>query len=335
MKKFFVLIINLYLVLFITLSLASCDKTPGLTPVLEHGTLGVTEGHIVDKNNKIFQIRGISSHGLGLSQNYQKYINEDSLKYVRDYWNVNTIRLAFYTPEDCGNNQETVEVLKNDVRLAIKTGLYVIIDWHVLKEKNPNVYLEESKEFFKDVAKEFKDYPNVIYEICNEPNDCDWDKDVRPYAMDVIKTIKSIDQKSLIICGSSNWSTDLDKVYNNPIKGYKDIIYSYHFSAGSFNQKDRDKLEEYINKGVPIMISECNMVEANGNGELNYDEANQWFDIINQNQLGYIVWQLTNKNESSSLIRNDCFKLTDWDYEDLTPHGKWFVDLGKQSKTKK
>ena len=48
--------------------------------------------------------------------------------------------------------------------------MYVIVDWHVLNDKDPNVHRAEAAEFFDQMAAKWKDQDNVIYEICNEPN---------------------------------------------------------------------------------------------------------------------------------------------------------------------
>ena len=37
-------------------------------------------------------------------------------------------------------------------------------------DKNPLTYLEQSKEFFYEISKEYSNYDNILYEIINEPN---------------------------------------------------------------------------------------------------------------------------------------------------------------------
>jgi|GEM_PF-6150858 len=52
--------------------------------------------------------------------------------------------------------------------------------------------------------------------------------------------------------------------------------------------------------------------------------------LLNENQIGFMIWQLSRKAECSSLIRSDVTKYTDWTYDGLAPHGQWFVDTFKQ-----
>ena len=52
-------------------------------------------------------------------------------------------------------------------------------------------------------------------------------------------------------------------------------------------------------------------------------------DFINENKLCYTVWNLSNKNETSAMIKPDCKKLTGWTEDELSVSGKWFVGLNK------
>lgn len=80
--------------------------------------------------------------------------------------------------------------------------MYAIIDWHVLNEHNPNTYSDQAKTFFAEMAKEFSGSNNVIYEICNEPNNgASWG-DVKFYASEVIPSIRDYDKDGVILIGA-------------------------------------------------------------------------------------------------------------------------------------
>ncbi|MBR1377275.1 MAG: glycoside hydrolase family 5 protein [Bacilli bacterium] len=301
------------------------------TPIQEHGKLRVSGTHIVDKNNNIFQIRGVSTHGIYW---YPKYVNKEAFIYMRDNWGINTIRLAMYSDPSCGRSYSTYELVKQGVEAAKSAGLYVIIDWHILSDGDPNIYKNDAIEFFRIMANLYKDYDNIIYEICNEPNGyATWDNHVFPYANNVINEIRKIDDDAIIAVGSSTWSQDLDLVAKNPITGYSNIVYTMHFYAGTHKDNLRNKLVTAINNGLPVLISEFGMVNADGNGGVDYESAAAWMNILNNNNIGFVIWQLSNKNEGSSLIRSDVTKLSNWTYDELSAHGKWFYDTLKQYKT--
>ena len=308
-------------------------------PVAVHGQLHVQGQHIVDEHGQTFQLRGVSTHGINLRSDYHEYINPASLKYMRDEWGVNVVRVARYTPNNDAEwikNVDWDKIVKEKIQYAIDAGMYVIIDWHVLKPGDPNIHKNDAIKFFTDIASQYKDYPNVIYEICNEPNskedvnyDVSWDNHVKPYAEQVITAIPKIDKQAIIAVGSSTWSQDLDKVAANPLTCDDNLVYTLHFYAAS-HKKLRTKLQTAIDDGLPVLISECGMCSANGDGEINYSEATKWIDLLNKNKIGYVVWQLSNKDEGSSLIKHSCEKMTDWSYQELSAHGQWLVDTLKQ-----
>ena len=310
-------------------------KAKSVTPVEAHGALKVEGSNIVDKNGNKFQLRGVSTHGIGLTTYYHKFVNQESFDYMRDEWKINAVRLTRYTPNNDAAyvtlNRE--EFIKQAIEYAINSGLYVMIDWHVLKPGDPNAYKNEAIEYFKYYANLFKDYPNIIYEIANEPNDkhpegalVNWQDSIKPYSEEVISEIRKIDDDAIIVVGTPGYSHDIHIVADDPITEYNNIVYSYHFYAASRGDSYRTRLKETIDKGLPILISECGMVSANGDGNVDYESADKWMKILDDNKIGYFVWQLTNKAEGSSLIRNDVNKYTNWTYDELSNHGKWLVD---------
>ena len=167
--------------------------------VSEHGQLSVSSsGFVVDKNQSVFQIQGISTHNLAW---YPEYVNVDTFRKLRDEFNINTIRLAMYTAEDGGYcvsddtaRQQMLACLTSGIEAAIQLDMYVIVDWHILSDSNPNLYKETALSFFERIASTYGDKPNILYEICNEPNgDTSWDE-IKSYSVDVIDRIRMVPQ---------------------------------------------------------------------------------------------------------------------------------------------
>ena len=265
-------------------------------------------------------LKGVSSHGI---QWFPEFVNSSNIKTLKS-WGSNVFRIALYTDE---GGYLTNKNLKNKVYemadLIINNDMYVIIDWHILHDNNPLTNLESSKEFFKEVSTKYKDTPNVIYEICNEPNgNTTWD-DVYTYANEVIKVIRENSKKSIIIVGTPTWSQDIDKASLKPIPDNL-VMYSLHFYSGTHKADLRNRLKSVIKK-IPVFVSEFGVTDASGNGNINLEEAKIWLDLLEENNISWINWSLTNKNEDSAFLKQNAgyIDLTD---EYLSISGKFIKE---------
>lgn len=294
------------------------------TPTEIHGKLSVSGKNIVDENNNIFIIQGISTHGIAW---YPQYINLDTFKTLRDEFNANTIRLALYSDINAGYNVNLHEKVHEGVSYATELGLYVIIDWHILNDNNPNQNKENAILFFKEMATKYKDYNNVIYEICNEPNgNVTWNNDIKPYAQEVITEIRKIDDDAVIIVGTPTWSQDVDIVSSSPIENQKNIIYALHFYAATHKEDLRNKLQIALNNNLPVIVSEFGISDASGNGNIDKNEADIWIETLKNNGIGYVYWNLSNKNESSAMLKSEITNLSNWTDNELTESGIWLKE---------
>lgn len=295
------------------------------TPLEKHGKLSVKDTYIIDSNNQKFLIQGISTHGIAW---YPEYVNFSTFKTLRDDFNVNTIRLAFYSDYNAGYDEKLYSKIHEGVKYATELGMYVIIDWHILNDNNPNINKNNAEKFFKEMTNIYKDYENVIYEICNEPNgNVYWDSDVKPYAEDMINLIRKIDEDAIIIVGTPDWSKDLNSVIKNPIKNQKNIVYAFHYYAATHKQNERNIVQNAINNNIPVLVSEFGICDASGNGNIDINEANLWIKFLRKNSIGYVCWNLSNKNESSAMINSNVKSLSDFKHEDLSSTGKWIKDV--------
>ncbi len=304
------------------------------TPVKKHGQLSVKGVNLVDKKGNKFQLRGISTHGINWDVG-EPYVNKKAFKTLRDDWGVNAVRLAMYTEEyngycSGGNQKELRNIIYKGVKYAKELGMYAIIDWHVLSDQDPNKHVNEAKKFFKTMAKKYKNHNNVIYEICNEPNgSCSWD-DIKRYAKQVIKVIRKYDKDAVIIVGTPTWSQlgrdgTSNEVADNPITGYKNIMYALHFYASedAHSQYLPAKVEYARKKKLPVIVSEFGVSEANGDGSIDTTSANKWFKLLDKYNISYFCWSLSNKQEAASLLKSSTKKTSGWKNSDLTAAGKY------------
>ncbi len=293
------------------------------TPVQLHGRLKVKGTRIVDKKGKTIQLKGVSTHGVAW---FPQYVNKKAFQTLRDKWGVNTIRLAMYSDPSCGYGKDSVKLVEKGVKYATDLGMYVIIDWHILSDGNPNIYKKEAKAFFKKMAKKYKNHKNVIYEICNEPNgNVSWEYDIKPYAKTIIKTIRKYDKKAIIVVGTPTWSQDVDIVAASPIKNVKNVMYTLHFYAATHREDLQNKLKTAVKAGLPIFVTEFGICDASGNGAVDQKSADKWMKLLKKYNISYAAWNLSNKAESSALIKNSCSKLSGWKKSNLSTSGKWLL----------
>lgn len=307
----------------------STETETTLTPFEAHGKLSVEGTKLVDANGKPFQIKGVSTHGIAW---FPQYVNADAFATIRNDWKANCIRIAMYSDENngyCsgGNKDNLKKLVKDGVQYATDLGMYVIIDWHVLGEQDPNVHKDEAKLFFQEMSTLYKDYDNVLYEICNEPNgNVRW-KNVKEYAEEVIPIIKNNNPDAVVIVGTPTWSQDVDMAAKLPITDYSNIMYAVHFYADTHKGDLRNKVKTALSKNLPVFCSEFGICDASGNGNCNEAEANTWIEFFNDNDISYCIWNLSNKNESSSLIKSSCSKTSGWTMDELSQEGKWYVGI--------
>lgn len=295
------------------------------TPVSNHGKLSVKGVNLVDSKGNKFQLKGVSTHGINW---FPEYVNKDAFKTLRDDWGANTIRLAMYTAEYngycTGGNQASLKKLVEDgVKYATELGMYVIIDWHVLNDRDPNTYKSQAVAFFNEMSAKYADYDNVIYEICNEPNGGVGWSSIKTYADEVISVIRKNDSDAIILVGTPTWSQDVDQVAANPVKNGYNVMYTLHFYAATHKDNIQAKMQTALNAGTPIFVSEFSICDASGNGGIDYTSAGKWMELINKYNLSYMGWSLSNKAETSALIKSGCTKLSGWKTEDLSETGKW------------
>lgn len=286
--------------------------------------LNVVGTKIVNESGQTVVLNGISTHGIAW---FPQYINKESFASVKDTFGANVIRIAMYSDPSAGYYQGLWNKVDEAVEYAKQVGLYVIIDWHILSDNNPNMYKSEAIKFFTYMSSKYKDCNNVLYEICNEPNgNVTWANDVKPYAIDLIKTIRANDPDGIILVGTPTWSQDVDIVADDPITGYSNIMYTLHFYAATHTDWNRQKLETAINKGLPIFVSEFSVCDASGNGWNDLNSGRVWMQLLDKYNISFVGWSLCNKDEKASILSTNCWTTGGWTDNDLSESGRFLIE---------
>jgi endoglucanase len=297
-----------------------------VTPVSINGALSVKGNQVVNRHGVPPQLKGLS-FSWSIWQG-RKYYNNDVVDWISKDFKVSIIRAAMAVQPDHGYLQQPdsqKQLIVNLVDEAVKDGIYVLIDWH---DHNSYKHIPQSKQFFAEMAQRYKGVPNVIYEIWNEPEYVNWDT-IKNYAVQIITVIRKYDPNNLIIVGSPHWDQDVDVAAADPIKGFKNIAYSFHFYASDPNHQDklRAKGDRAIKLGLPLLVTEWGVAESSGNGVFDIALNEKWISWMKLHKLSWTNWNITDKNETTALLKPGAPANGGWTQDELTPDGIYVREL--------
>ena len=257
----------------------------------------------------------------------ERFYNANVVGWLKQDWKSQIVRAAMGVEEFGGyitHPQENRARVETIVDAAIDEDLYVIIDWHTHHAEN---YQPQAISFFQDMARQYGENNNVIYEIYNEPIHVSWSGTVKPYAEAVIAAIREIDPDNLIIVGSPTWSQDVHEVAADPITGFDNIAYTLHFYAGTHTGFLRDRAERAMNDGIALMVTEWGTVNANGDGAVDVAETNRWLEWMERYNLTHLNWSVHDKVEGASCLRPGAATNGGWPASSLTTSGTFVREI--------
>ena len=314
------------------------------TPFGKHGKLRLEKADgfgnapvIVDQTGQPFQLRGVCTHGLQWDCG-KTFVNKETFQKLRDEWGINLVRLACYVTQGGytqGAKDSMDSLVQNAVSDATDLGMYVIIDWHVHEpgdgQVNPNTWKGDAEQFFTKFATQYKDYDNVIFEVCNEPIKTEWydgsGNDLYTYCSEMTKVIRDCGSDALVVCGTNTWSQDVDRVSEHRIDDDR-VLYTLHFYAATHYDDVQKKMTDAIEAGTPVFVTEFGICSASGQAPFDEANADKWIELCDKNNVSFACWSMSNKDEGASYFVPSCSRTSgNWDESDIATTGKWFRDV--------
>ena len=285
----------------------------------KYGKLSVKGSCIMSQYGDTVQLRGMS---LFWSQWMPQYYNADAIKWLRDDWKCTVVRAAMGV--EIGGYETSPNTEKENVfrvvDAAIEHGIYVIIDYH---SHGAHKNTLKAKVFFEEMAEKYGKYPNVLYEIYNEPlKETDWAEQIKPYSEKVIRTIRQNDPDNIIISGTRQWCQMVSEAAADPIK-MNNIAYSLHYYAASHKSELRIEAKRAIAKGACLFVSEFGTCEYTGNGALDTTSTREWWDFLDKHKISWCNWSIADKDETASALKPNPLPKGGWDESYITPSGKF------------
>ena len=323
----------------------SPDIPPEDPPIVSlNGQLRVEGSSLVNEWGEPVQLRGMSS--CDINSCYEFWTDEVADTLINE-WGCSVIRLPVTVRSLDNGYAHFPERYYNDLSdyadTLIAHNVYVIISWYNYFDGDPTEYQQEAMDFFDRVSERYGDTPNVLYEICNEPHgprlddpsqEVDWEHTVKPYCESVIPVIRANDPDNIIIVGTSERDHDVDIAAADPIEG-GNIMYAFHFYAGSHGQPLRDKLQSAIDSGLPVFCTQWGVSLDTRDSGVFREESREWIDFLNDNNISWCNWSIGSRHtESSNVLRlySDNFTVEEklagnWPDEMLTEAGIFVRDL--------
>ena len=150
------------------------------------------------------------------------------------------------------------------VQWAVENDFYVILDMHCIGnigtgdgEQMPSGNVKKfAEDFWTLTANYFRDVPNVLFEIYNEPtliNAKTWADN----AAKLVDIIRGADCKQVIIVSSRDYTYDLSYWAEHPLDD-SNVMYSAHLFP---NRNSAADLSKYADK-LPVIVTEWGYIAA-------------------------------------------------------------------------
>ena len=213
-------------------------------------------------------------------------------------WGFNTIRVPNYLlgsydqPHPADNNYGTNHQI---VDVFTSLGAVVIFDAH----DRIGGYYEDAeweilKNYWRDMAQEFKDNPNVWFNLQNEPGNATANPEKWvSYHRELIDIIRAEGADNLVVVDGEAWGQDyhtqtIATHANQILDNNENVVFSIHAYEQWNNNDIASYLDELYVRDIPVIIGEYG---AENEGQSTLNATNQTIAATQEHEIGRIVWE--------------------------------------------
>ena len=205
------------------------------------------------------------------------------------------------------------------VEWAVQSGVYVILDLHCIGnirtgdgEQMPSGNAEEyAVSFWRAVSSYFRDVPNVLFEIYNEPALIDSNTWAQ-YATLLVDTIRETGCEQVIIVSGTDYAYDLRAWREHPLED-ENILYSAHIFPNRHGTAELSKNAE----DLPVIVTEWGYIAQDEPAAQRYligareTYAVPMLTVMREKKIGWIACWYDDGWEPP-MLRKDGEGWTDW-----------------------
>ena len=166
-------------------------------------------------------------------------------------WGTNVIKVGLGNA-DSSHSYTNIDYMNKMYKIiddAIDLDMYVVVIFWSGSNLRGEIY-NQANEYFTQIVTRYKDVPNLIYEIANEPKQ-EWNE-IKVYANQIIPLIRNISKNALILCPARGHNA-VDEIIGNELE-IENVMYVSHIYAG--DDGSCIKLINAILNNVPVFESE-------------------------------------------------------------------------------
>ena len=268
--------------------------------VSNNGQLHVCGRYLCNSKDDRFVIRGASTSGIGTKNDYDNpirgEINTNSLATLKS-WGGNALRIMITVNVPTvatyiGHEEKYLEGIKKLVNDAIKSDLYVILNWDPGRNDG-EPFSDKAVEFFTEIANTYPNDPHIIYEIWNEPEGTNTMSDIKAHADKVIPVIRSISPNALVLCGTPDWNLSMGEGIYHQLS-YENIMYVHHMYMSPHLINDPELFNKYqklLDAGIPFFETEWGTMGHDDNDPMVMEPyATTYLNFLDKNNISWMMY---------------------------------------------